>query len=84
MYSRKHVCHCMGLIAGESVKKSVCCLPNQTKKREIVPCFFFPPTSHLSPVSPQDNRVELAVWKAQFTEDPLPKRDKQRGLLFTV
>lgn len=42
MYSRKHVCHCMGLIAGESVKKSVCCLPNQTKKREIVPCFFFP------------------------------------------
>jgi len=64
------------------MRKRICCLLKQTKKGEIVLCFIF--TSLLSPVSPQDNRVKLAVWKAQFTENPLPKRDKQRGLLFTV
>lgn len=73
MYFRKQLCHCMGLIAGKSVKKSVSCLLNQTKKGEIVLCFFFFLISHLFPVSPQDNRVKLAVWKAQFTEDPLPE-----------
>lgn len=41
MYFRKQLCHCMGLIAGKSVKKSISCLLNQTKKGEIVLCFFF-------------------------------------------
>lgn len=66
-------------------REEKCLLPSQpNKKKGDSSVLFFSPTSHLSPVSPQDNRVELAVWKAQFTEDPLPKRDKQRGLLFTV
>lgn len=69
----------MSLPAEKNLKKSIYCLLKQTEKGVIVPCFIFT----LFPVS-QDNRVKLALWKAQFTEDPLPKRDKQRGLLFTV
>lgn len=49
MYSRKQLCHCMGLVAGKSIKKSVCCLLKQTKKGEIVLCFnFFPSICLLS------------------------------------
>lgn len=42
MYSRKHLRHCMSLIAGKSVKKSVCCLLNQTEKRGDNSMLFSP------------------------------------------
>lgn len=31
-----------------------------------------------------DYRIQLEVWEAQLAKDPVPLREQQRGLLFTV